>query len=277
MNFIHPCQELVSLVAEFEFVSDVDEEMFILYTDDPSQWNRNRSVDQHKNVLEIQIDSHRLEITQNVSVHRSSREVCTGTVVWDSSVCLAQFICSNKTQLGFDPKTTRALELGCGCGVLGTVIAPLVRHITMTDVFDVLRYTTLKNLRRSLPESWISLGEENKTLEEEARVQVQELIWGEPLGEDLFARPYNFIFASDVIYNESIVAAFVSTLYTLLANGERNSVGVLAQELRSDTVHYELLIQLRKHNLAAARVPQKKLPPLFQHGFVIYFIWVSTP
>jgi predicted nicotinamide N-methyase len=81
-------------------------------------------------------------------------------------------------------------------------------------------------------------------------VHITELMWGEPVSRYLSLRStaidtvdddrdrptlcWDYVLASDCVYNEYIVPAFVDTLASLAS---QQSIVVLAQELRSDIVH----------------------------------------
>jgi predicted nicotinamide N-methyase len=74
-------------------------------------------------------------------------------------------------------------------------------------------------------------------------VQVMELAWEDhaQLPVDIQQQTWQYIIASDCIYNEHIVAILVKTMRQL---AHSTTLVLIAQELRSDTVHEAFLEQL---------------------------------
>ncbi|KAG0212485.1 hypothetical protein BGX28_006252 [Mortierella sp. GBA30] len=145
--------------------------------------------------------------------------------------------------LVFDPAETTILELGSGCGLLGIVMAELCQDLLLTDQKPVLPLL-VKNLRKNLdkkyfdqnsgstgPISGLGAGtsamtkktktshtddQKNLNATKPCHIQVQELVWGQDLDQDL-RRGFglDFVVATDVVYNESVVPKLVQTLKQL--------------------------------------------------------------
>ncbi|KAK3809503.1 MAG: hypothetical protein J3Q66DRAFT_354063 [Benniella sp.] len=146
--------------------------------------------------------------------------------------------------LVFDPEETTILELGSGCGLLGIVMAELCRDLLLTDQKPVLPLL-VKNLRANLDKkhfdqdrssvhigaskSTSALGNASPNPSRQSGdspgstcsimpcyIQVQELSWGQEIDQDLRRGVgVDYIVATDVIYNESIVPKLVRTLKDL--------------------------------------------------------------
>ncbi|KAI1311610.1 hypothetical protein EDD11_003350 [Mortierella claussenii] len=145
----------------------------------------------------------------------------------------------------FDPTATTVLELGSGCGLLGIVMAELCQSLLLTDQKPVLPLL-LKNLRKNLDKKYFDQdlliastgsssvsvrspstsaaarkGRKDRVTEDpnEAKpclIQVQELVWGQDLDQDLKqGLGVDYVVATDVVYNESIVPKLVYTLKEL--------------------------------------------------------------
>ncbi|KAF9174533.1 hypothetical protein BGX21_000894 [Mortierella sp. AD011] len=151
--------------------------------------------------------------------------------------------------LVFDPAETSILELGSGCGLLGIVLVEFCQDLLLTDQKPVLPLL-IKNLRKNLDKKYFdqdssaepslssptsvtsnlrkkkdrtanSTGN-NMGPAKPCRVQVQELVWGQDLDQDLSrGLGVDFIVATDVIYNESVVPLLVRTLKDLCEVRER--------------------------------------------------------
>ncbi|KAG0042332.1 hypothetical protein BGZ83_000594 [Gryganskiella cystojenkinii] len=154
-------------------------------------------------------------------------------------------------RLVFDPAKTTILELGSGCGLLGIVMVELCKDLLLTDQKPVLPLL-LKNLRKNLDKKYFnqdseepsspsttsspSLSNKKKnrdgpvtptfgsttTTTKPCHIQVQELVWGQELDQDLKkGLGLDYVIATDVVYNESIVPKLVDTLLELCMVRER--------------------------------------------------------
>ncbi|KAF9351279.1 hypothetical protein BGX26_010669 [Mortierella sp. AD094] len=149
----------------------------------------------------------------------------------------------------FDPAETSILELGSGCGLLGIVMAELCQDLLLTDQKPVLPLL-IKNLRKNLDKKYFDQDssaepslpspasatsnprkkkdrtatstDNNIGLVKPCRIQVQELVWGQDLDQDLRrGLGVDFVVATDVVYNESVVPLLVHTLKDLCEIRER--------------------------------------------------------
>lgn len=165
--------------------------------------------------------------------------------------------CNEQDMLVFDPTETSILELGSGCGLLGIVMVELCQNLLLTDQKAVLPLL-VKNLRMNLDNkhfdhdpasttktgSTIALGGTSSTLARASpstakrrnargdktdsvsnvkpcRIQVQELAWGEDLDRDLKnGGGVDYVVATDVVYNESVVPKLIHTLKELCETRE---------------------------------------------------------
>ncbi|KAG9063124.1 hypothetical protein KI688_004724 [Linnemannia hyalina] len=229
----------------------------------------------------------------------------------------------------FNPAETTILELGSGCGLLGIVMAELCQDLLLTDQKPVLPLL-VKNLRKNLDKKYFDQdvlngsNSSNGTTTSRKKdrlsaataattpgttdvrpchIQVQELVWGQDLDQDLKrGLGVDFVVATDVVYNESIVPKLVQTLQELceIREGVREeirqgqgehfdqlqeqalarpgqrmrkmerTVVLLAQELRTDYVHLAFLEGLEQAGFRMVRIPREMMDNDYQSGYVIY-------
>ncbi|KAF8941438.1 hypothetical protein BGZ47_007389, partial [Haplosporangium gracile] len=232
-------------------------------------------------------------------------------------------------KLVLDPAETTILELGSGCGLLGIVMAELCQDLLLTDQKPVLPLL-VKNLRKNLDKKYFgqdllngssnnngpitsrkkdrssataATGTSGATDVRPCYIQVQELVWGQDLDQELKrGMGVDFVVATDVVYNESIVPKLVQTLQELcqIREGVREeirqgqgehldqlqeqalarpgqrmrrmekTVVLLAQELRTDFVHLAFLEGLEQAGFRMVRIPREMMDSDYQSGYVIY-------
>ncbi|CAG8471257.1 7437_t:CDS:2 [Dentiscutata heterogama] len=265
-------------------VIDADEEVFHLYTEGcPLEWQYNPIISQKDAYIDVMIDDQLIiKIAQNQSLLSVSGT--TGTVLWNSSIMLSKFMFAYRKWLNLSIDKTNILELGSGCGLTGISLAnTLVKLIALTDQATMLPHLW-KNVKRNLNSDLIS-----------SKVLVAELVWGEEIDKDILSQHWDYIIASDCIYNEFIVGAFVETLAKLCNNdkfvkrihGEsvqdderikevKPTIVIIAVQLRSDIVHLEFLKEMKRRNFIMWRLPNSMLGSDFEKGFVIYIAWTKN-
>ncbi|KAF9300579.1 hypothetical protein BGZ74_007719 [Mortierella antarctica] len=215
--------------------------------------------------------------------------------------------------LVFDPAHTTILELGSGCGLLGIVLAEFCKELLLTDQAPVLPLL-VKNLRKNLDKKYFENDAQKSTSTSSSskksqaspangsedsvkpcHIQVQELVWGQELDQDLKrGQGVDFVIATDVVYNESVVPKLVQTLKDLCeirqqirkqamsTGGEsfrRNSVPqrtvvLLGQELRTDYVHLAFLEGLEQAGFRMVRIPRQMMSADYQSGYVVYAFYL---
>ncbi|CAI2162474.1 8615_t:CDS:2 [Funneliformis geosporum] len=248
----------ISLPQDGIEIVDVYEEVFSLFTEGrPLEWQHNRAVTQNKDYVEILIDeSINVKISQNQSL--LSVRGTTGTVLWDSSIMLTKFMNDHRMWLNLSIEKTKILELGSGCGLAGISLAPFVNLMALTDQANVLSHLW-KNVKRNLNEDY-------------SKVIVTELLWGEEIDKDILQHHWDYVIASDCIYNEFIIDDFVKTL-TKICKNLYLTIVIIALELRSDVVH---LVFLEKMNeFVMWRLPNSMYRREFNRGYVIYIAWLK--
>ncbi|KAG0089675.1 hypothetical protein BGZ92_004407 [Podila epicladia] len=217
--------------------------------------------------------------------------------------------------LVFDPAHTTILELGSGCGLLGIVLAEFCKELLLTDQAPVLPLL-VKNLRKNLDKKYFendaqkSASTSSSSKKSQAspangsedsvkpcHIQVQELAWGQELDQDLKrGQGVDFVIATDVVYNESVVPKLVQTLkdlceirqqirkQTMSAGGEsfgrstvpQRTVVLLGQELRTDYVHLAFLERLEQAGFRMVRIPRQMMSADYQSGYVIYAFYLIS-
>ncbi|CAG8454114.1 14267_t:CDS:2 [Acaulospora morrowiae] len=263
-------------------VIDPYEEVFLLYTEGrPLEWKHNRVVSQKKNYVEVTIDD---RTTVNIGQSQSllSARGTTGSVLWDSSIMLSRLMITNREWLGLSTEKTNVIELGSGCGLTGIALSSHVRLMALTDQASMIPHLW-KNVKRNL-------GNQN------SKVIVTELMWGEDIDKDIIRQHWDYVIASDCIFNESINVSFVETLVKLCGGvGGDNSkttrpastsdesgredlqrtVVIIALELRSDEVHSNFLEEMTvKRNFMMWRLPTSMYGSEFEKGYAVYVAWI---
>ncbi|GAB0098129.1 Methyltransferase-like protein 22 [Sergentomyia squamirostris] len=141
-----------------------------------------------------------------------------GLQVWRGALLLADYIL-NRRDL-FRKKTV--LEVGSGCGLTSLIVSNYAKKVICTDISDggiltVIQRNITRNFRKN--------------------IQVMELdflqpdSWTENLKEDQDAG-IDFVLAADVIYDNDITDAFISTLDRLLSHSNHPMCVLIALEKR---------------------------------------------
>ncbi|GAA6025774.1 hypothetical protein JCM11491_001988 [Sporobolomyces phaffii] len=184
------------------------------------------------NAVEVHVELH-----QSVSNLRH-RAGDTGSVVWRLSLAVARFVLeahhfarrANNAVLLPHLATSTVLELGSGTGFLGIALRGVAKHWTFSDQFDHLALIQ-RNLRaNSIPDP-------------DPAYAIVELDWLVERATTTSAAP-DVIFAVDCVYNPELAVALA---HTLVANAARETVSVVACELRApDAVELFLATWLDK-------------------------------
>ena len=139
----------------------------------------------------------------------------TGGVVWEAAHCLVDLM----QRLG--PAAFRGrsvLELGAGCGYVGIAAAKMGAIVTVTDRSDHLEHLRLNVKLNGLENS----------------VRVAELDWEMPAASGLCAYSYDWILASDCVYEQDSHAPLAKTLCGF-SKADATTVILISQETRSET------------------------------------------
>ncbi|TPX63509.1 hypothetical protein SpCBS45565_g06560 [Spizellomyces sp. 'palustris'] len=290
---LSPCTRQVT----FSLIDDAYAEVFTLFSSQAAHtWRHNFHVTQKAPKVDYTLGDRTITISQDNSA--LGRLGVTGVVVWDSAVVLSG-LCERGV---FEVRNRACLELGSGTGLFGIVLATLgARTIVLTDRFDELKHAE-KNISRNIKEA-----------EERARIQLVEYEWGsnstsifdalpcneEAGGEEMAKRSgwVDYIFASDCVYNEHIVPYLVETFKNFCSESnsrgsvrcaatktsaiemrlwpENTTLVVIAQELRSDSVHLEFLEQMIQAGFRMARL--EDIGDVVQNSAVcLYVAWLET-
>ncbi|GMH40558.1 hypothetical protein BSKO_08462 [Bryopsis sp. KO-2023] len=130
----------------------------------------------------------RLEIAQQMETENEA-----GVVVWDAAIVLAHYLHKNPYEL----KGKRVVELGSGTGVVGLAAALLGANVILTD----------------LPRMMDLLQRNIEGNSQESQVRALPLTWGQDLSG--LEAPFDFVLASDVVYNRHDFHKLASTLESL--------------------------------------------------------------
>jgi len=124
-----------------------------------------------------------------------------GSHVWEGALYMWRHLAA-QGPLDFHHK--RVIELGSGCGLVGIGIKTLAQsaHVVLTDrapLLPLLRHNVRLN-----------------DLAEDPHFLVRELDWGENSTE--FAEPFDYIVATDVVYDEKLFESLIKTILALSRN-----------------------------------------------------------
>lgn len=177
---------------------------------------------------------------------------------------LTKLIINHKEWLNLSVEETNILELGSGCGLLGIAISDYIKLMMLTDQPSIL------------PHLWKNVKKNDKS----QRVTVTELVWGsrEGIDKDIIKHNWDYIIASDCIFNESLNILLVETLEKLCVGRNTNqnkTVVIISLELRSDNVLQNFLEEMLKKNFVIWRLPNSMYGPEFEKGFVVYIAWID--
>ncbi|KAK9717626.1 hypothetical protein K7432_006061 [Basidiobolus ranarum] len=255
---------------KFHLVEEAYEEVFELYTEGLSndKWTHNQFAQPKLDEIEVELEIDNKTVTlnflQNPTIQTSKG--ITGAIIWDSSICLSNFLCKNSDWLGLR-KGKYCLELGSGCGLTGLTCYHLGSSIHFTDQEVMLKYleknvktNTNKQVKEKLPKH---RREEVYTPE----VELSELMWGEKLPKEISEQHIDCVLASDCVYNEYIVPKLISTFKDI---STPKTLFIIAQELRSDSVHLLFLEELLQDFIVYRAVQQGKFA---SSCVVIYLAW----
>jgi predicted nicotinamide N-methyase len=125
----------------------------------------------------------------------------------------------------------RLIELGSGCGVLGISAGLLGGEVILTDAKVALTQLS-QNVELNLPPL------------EFPNVHVCQLKWGEDVSAALHphAVPFDFVLASDVVYNEDTVDALLQSFYDLSDAHTEILLGPLKRWTPSTEIIYSVML-----------------------------------
>ncbi|EKX44994.1 hypothetical protein GUITHDRAFT_109040 [Guillardia theta CCMP2712] len=175
-----------------------------------------------KHTLELPLSGQYAHVRIKIHEDRSygSQPTCkgdgtlkTGGVVWDAAYCLVDLI----SQLGMESfRGRRVLELGAGCGFVGLAAASLGAIVTLTDRSD-----HLENLSKN--------ADLNTSMENV--VDVAALDWDDREAARRFSEPFDWILASDVVYEQDSHSSLRDLLHSLVGH---ETIVLISYESRTE-------------------------------------------
>ena len=165
----------------------------------------------------------------------NAREHCGG-IVWESAFCLAKYLRERSVGLVRSSKRgKKALEVGCGCGLLGLVLARdfAFDEVVMTDQSRVLENVTRENVEMNRKE----IGGAATAL------HVMALDW--EVEEELKAvserGPFDVVVGTDVLLGVHLVAPLLRVIERTLSDTRKSAVCYICVQRRSPDAHDEFL------------------------------------
>eukprot|EP00898_Chlorokybus_atmophyticus_P000027 jgi/Chlat1/1024/Chrsp109S01459 len=206
------------------------------------RWNTHHSVS-----VEVELFDHVLRLSQDPNSNH------LGTTVWDSSIVLAK---RRRAEEGSTRGAKCAASARLNSGL--AVASPALR-----EVLPVLRRNVTNNVS---PQALKAQG--SPLIGDVGRVDVEELDWGNASHAERVNPPFDYVIAADVVYSEHLVKLFIDTL--LHVSDHRTTI-MIANELRSETVHALFLSSLQPH-FNVKKVLKSKFDDVYRHASLDIFI-----
>ncbi|KAJ7517357.1 hypothetical protein O6H91_21G020500 [Diphasiastrum complanatum] len=236
-------------------VRDPSEEILLLWAlQQPALAKQNQFVDQTAVRFHIDACGYNLCILQAPSCLSASG--VTGGVMWDSGVILAKFLEHAVDAQLLHLQGKKCLELGAGCGLVGCVATLLGAQVVFTDLPDRLRL-----LHKNVNENLSSFMTSNVA-------SIMDLKWGDEIPSNLFKPSLDYVFASDVVYNEDVVPELLSSIRGLCSP---QTTVLIAGELRNDSV-LERFLELALKDFQIGRIQETSWHPSYRSQRVAIFV-----
>ena len=239
-------------------------------------------VDPRATELTFELGNREVVVHQSPGLLNSERPAgTTGATVWKITPFLAQLLVQPSNLLwktAILHSNANVVELGCGIsGLLGLALSPLVSSYTLTDQEYVMR-ALRKNLAANEPQPPRKFLQKQgvSTRKPQADLHTTCLDWEKDsvltLSETV--ADLDLVIASDCIYNDFLIAPFVSTCAEICCSLECSSkpaVVLVAQQLRSEEVLEQWLEKMRER-FHVWRVTDAHLPLELRDGsgYVLY-------
>jgi len=164
-------------------------------------------------VRHVVVCRRRLKITQITARNKAG----TGAVMWDAAVVLAKYLERHVGREGLARKSV--IELGAGLGLVSAVSSLLGARTYATDGDP----RVLARLRMNL--------EENTKNQTDYPASVQQYRWGDEKADVVARAPYDYILASDILYQVESLGYLVKSLRDL---SSQHSVILMSYKLRKE-------------------------------------------
>ncbi|CAF3265184.1 unnamed protein product [Rotaria sp. Silwood2] len=173
-------------------------------------------------------------------IHRQSTALLshglTGLSNWPASICLGDYLMKRIHLL----ENKRIIELGAGSGLLGLALlkySDKILSYTFTDyspmILNLLRQNILLNF---------SDDEFNK------RIKIEELDWNQYSIDENNQDCFNFILATDVVYDPSVIESLVKVIKILLQMNKQCSA-YIANAIRNESTYNQFRQSLNESSL----------------------------
>ena len=170
---------------------------------------------------------HIVEVFQDTSAEIDATKN-TALKLWDGAFLLARYIeTSSSFPAGFW-SGKRCIELGSGCGLVGTVAWLLGSDVTLTDLSDAVPHT-----ERCVRSNVGRLSESEATLASRVTdIRILPYRWGDDDDATRLKCPYDYIFGSDIVYQPECARFLITALdrlsdskTTILLSYKRRGLG----------------------------------------------------
>lgn len=226
-------------------------------------------VDPKADVLEVEIAGHDYTLQQSPGLLNSRRqEGTTGAVLWKITPLLATWLASKPPILaGILQEGAVVVELGCGiAGLIGLVLSQFVQLYILTDQDYVMKNLTANLAANAAPIPRPKKGMKEMKTGTRKSLKTMSLDWEKDSVQNLSAvipkgSSIDLVLLCDCVYNEHLVPALVQTCTDICrwrSPGERTTVVLIAQQLRSDTV-FEVFMDSLMRDFDVWRVPDDKI------------------
>ncbi|KAG6016486.1 hypothetical protein E4U54_001305 [Claviceps lovelessii] len=278
-------------------VGDVDEETFLLYSNDICSQNLG-FIDTTAQSLQVQLGGRDVTVFQSPAVLASRRAGgTTGAVLWKVTPLFANWLSSPSNPLFRTILTpsSNVLELGCGISPLNAfALAPRIAHYVLSDQIYVQKLLSRNLLENEpSPSAAASTGAKRgggggaKASRQTRSIVFRALDWEEDqvtaeLADQGSSSSFDVVLATDCVFNYALVDPFVQTCVDACVlktradkakeQGEEPTpcVCIVAQQLRNDDVFRSWLAAFMAR-FRVWRVREELLPGLTaRDGFVVH-------
>jgi len=194
------------------------------------EWNGDFTI-QRQNMMTGQMETVPLFLKAE---HPTANTPETGMRVWDAGITFAKWAEAHQQEIN----GKRVLELGCGTAISGLAMALLGAQVVVTDL-EVLRQSTGQSI--AMNQSAIAQGG--------GSCRFEALDWNNippNVGQLLGPEPFDFIIASDVIWNKVFIEPYLRTCNQLKNHAGGHPRIIMAHKVREKNLEDEFSQALGK-------------------------------
>ena len=186
---------------------------------------------------------------ESIEIDEHFESMHHGTTVWESSIALLRYLIP---LINDAPSKTRLqryrdgawLDIGAGLGLLGITLVKLagVKHVVMTDQPEIVQF-----MRANVEKNGIDL--------DACRPAV--LMWGDIVQARELGRKFDFITATDVLYDAKCVQPVIQSILEMSHDGTQVFVGHEERDHQVTKLFIDAVVETRVFSTPKP-VPRRK-------------------